>query len=138
MCLHTHIVNSLNFQSGDNHHEKLSKQHKQNHKLLIKYSQFCPLSHITSAPLIHRGIFSQKCALSPVLSFEAVLFFPGIMSVTQNNTVRVGEEKRLQSAVLCISAFVQRPALRQTKGVELWLRSSRVYCKNIKKKWPFL
>lgn len=56
------------------------------------------------------------------------------MNVTQYNTAHVEEGKRLQSVVLCINAFVQRPTLQQTKGVELWLRSSRVYCKNIKKK----
>lgn len=47
MCLHTHIVNSLNFQSQEiNSIKKLSKQHEQNHELFMKYSQFCPLSHI--------------------------------------------------------------------------------------------
>lgn len=56
------------------------------------------------------------------------------MNITQNSTAHVEEEKRLQSVGLCINAFVQRPALQQTKGVELWLQSSRVYCKNTKEK----
>lgn len=59
------------------------------------------------------------------------------MNITQNSTSHVEEEKRLQSVGLCINAFVQRPALQQTKGVELWLQSSRVYCKNTKKNKSF-